>query len=145
MIKVYCFQINILFVKCDATQVFVKAFKLRLPNLSVKVKGGIAEWPTKWHKLTPNRNFESLYIYYIPHDYTIPQVMPHSIPQTHCVFDPQHIIISMKKKTKTKQTIEGQQSGKYFGKAFLLRYIRAKIFGKVELLLLLCYKSELNY
>ena len=31
-------------------------------------------------------SFESLCIYYIPHNYTIPQAMPHAIPRTHSSF-----------------------------------------------------------
>ena len=32
--------------------------------------------------------FKSFYIYYIPHNYVIPQAMPHAIPQTHSAFYP---------------------------------------------------------
>ena len=30
--------------------------------------------------------FESFCLYYIPHNYVIPQAMPHAIPQTHSAF-----------------------------------------------------------
>lgn len=90
---------------------------------------GMLTWPTKWHKLTqlyPNPNFESLYIYYIPHDYTIPQVMPHSIPQTHCVFDPHHIIISMKNKTKQNRPLKVNKAGHIFWKSLSFKVYQSK-------------------
>ena len=35
--------------------------------------------------------FESFCIYYIPHNYVIPQAMPHAIPQTDSAFYPHRL------------------------------------------------------
>ena len=54
--------------------------KKRLPiNLLAPTKGAIFSF---------SYFFKSFCLYYVPHNYVIPQAMPHAIPQTHSAFYP---------------------------------------------------------
>ena len=41
--------------------------------------------------------FAPFSIFYIPHNYVIPQAMPHAIPQTHSAFHPHRRVTSERK------------------------------------------------
>ena len=58
--------------------------------VNIKTAAAFANWlaPKKDALFSLIYFFGSFCIYYIPHNYTIPQVMPHAIPQTHSAFYP---------------------------------------------------------
>ena len=48
--------------------------------------------------------FESICSYYIPHNYVIPQAMPHTIPQTHSPFYPHQLVVWIRQKLSKHQS-----------------------------------------
>ena len=47
--------------------------------------------------------FAPISIFYIPHNYVIPQAMPHAIPQTHSAFYPHRL------ESRLRQTANGKR------------------------------------
>ena len=58
--------------------------------VNIKTAAAFANWlaPKKGALFSLIYFFGSFCIYYIPHNYVIPQAMPHAIPQTHSSFYP---------------------------------------------------------
>ena len=56
--------------------------------VNIKTAAAFADWlaPKKGALFSLIYFFGSFCIYYIPHNYVIPQAMPHAIPQTHSAF-----------------------------------------------------------
>jgi len=75
------------------------------PRLSSYVEPAtavFANWlaPKKWRTF----HFGSFCVYYIPHNYVIPQAMPHTIPQIHSAFYPHRKVFHLLwEKTFNKQ------------------------------------------
>ena len=61
--------------------------------VNIKTAAAFANWlaPKKGALFSLIYFFGSFCIYYIPHNYVIPQAMPHAIPQTHSVFYPHRL------------------------------------------------------
>ena len=64
--------------------------------VNIKTAAAFANWlaPKKDALFSLIYFFGSFCIYYIPHNYTIPQAMPHAIPQTHSAFYPHRSYIN---------------------------------------------------
>ena len=60
---------------------------------NIKTAAAFADWlaPKKGALFSLIYFFGSFCIYYIPHNYVIPQAMPHAIPQTHSAFYPHRV------------------------------------------------------
>ena len=69
-------------------------------------KAAACEWlaPKKGAIFSLIYFFESFCLYHIPHDYVIPQAMPHAIPQTHSPFYPHRLIVWIRKKLSKHQS-----------------------------------------
>ena len=62
-------------------------------HVNIKTAAAFADWlaPKKGALFSLIYFFGSFCIYYIPHNYVIPQAMPHAIPQTHSAFYPHRV------------------------------------------------------
>ena len=59
--------------------------------------------------------FAPFFIFYIPHNYVIPQAMPHAIPQTHSSCYPRRVLCVDLKKKKLGNVTNGDRSQRKLG------------------------------
>ena len=105
--------------------------------VSIKTAAAFANWmaPKKDELFGLIYFFVSFCIYYIPHNYVIPQAMPHAIRQTHSAFYP-HLVEKVKQTSKMRRR-EMQQ---HFKKACTFWHTGYPMYSCV---LVMIYRTEL--